>query len=45
MMKKEAPPGGWSPLSEHADGGGVTGKRRLANHWKRWDCKATGLWR
>lgn len=31
MIEKEAPPDRRSPQSERADGGGVTGKRRLAN--------------
>ena len=36
-------PPGKGPAVGYADGGGVTGKRRLANHGKPWDGKATGL--
>ncbi len=39
MTEKEAPPGPRSPSSERADGGGVTGNGRRANHWKQWDAK------
>ncbi len=47
MAEKEAPPDRRSPSSERADGGGVTGDRRGANHWKQWDAKpeATGCGR
>ena len=45
MMELEAPPGGLTPQSEHADGGGVTGKRRLANHWKQWGAKPEAVGR
>lgn len=32
MTRREAPLGPLTPLSEHADGGGVIGNRRSANH-------------